>query len=1308
MPQKVSERRIKLDLARQFVNRMIELNENAGKIETSLVLQGLSDEEVEAVLNTALKAGGPAGWIDSSEKAELVNFRNDGVLDILFVDDNLASELGNLLMQEAEGTDPIDWVAKAETRLDEPPEISVVEDRVSSPVNLVGNSGNGQVSLSWDHDILATSYQYQYKRSSVSEWVNWLPSTAGGGIFDSALVTPDVTIAQLVNGESYDFRVRSINSNKILDENKISNASGLISVSPVLGEVRVTAPSNLEAEAGDRQVILTWNFAPDATSYQYRYKQNNIFNWGGWQPIIQPNGDSSLSSNSVIIADLSNGIEYDFQVRSIDPTRIESSNELSTPSNIATTTPEEVEEQISAPLHFFGTGKSTAVDLEWNLVFGADSYQYRFKISTVSDWGNWLPLTLDPGLFNTVLVDNEIEVTGLSNGVQYDFQVRSIDLNKSIQINRLSEPSSQISVTPSSTAIEVPTDLHTLPADGSVNFSWAAVLNVEGYTYRYKLTSSTVWTESSSITDTSVNISGLTNGANYEFQVRSQNISPIFGFEVYSDWSPSITDSPEAIEIRISPPLFINAAVGDGQINLSWTRVSGADSYQYRYKITSASDWGDWLPDTLNPGTNNSTLAALRQEVENLTNGVNYSFQVRSIDIHKVTEANRLSENSTTVTAIPILTAPTPPSITSVVEGDGQATLFWSAVVGANQYKYRYRPNLQGDWVESSYIVLLSAIIINLNNGTIYEFQVLSNNTTGDSEWSPSVQARPVQNQVAFPSSLTASAGSEFVRLSWASVPDASSYQYRFKLAITSTWGDWLPLTINIGTNNSALTGTTVDVLNLTNNSEYNFQVRSIDPTRFVAANRISEPSAISNAIPTAAVPSVPTGLNAETGDSFVDLSWNVSSGATQYDYRFKLTSATNYGSAVEVVLTATRISGLNNGSSYDFQVRAGNSSGDSGWTSKVSATPASAVPDVPTNLSATSGVTQVTLTWNTVGGGATYQYRYKRSNVFDWSTPQNDNSPPQVITGLTANVQYDFQVRATNGDQFSAWTDIVQSTPQAALPSTPSGFSVSAISNGASLSWNSVSNAANYTYRYKLSSVFNWTSTDITATSVTISNLTGGSPYDFQVRANNSAGMSGFTATIQVTPTLEIPATPTSLVSSSLVGGVRLQWTISNGAVSYQVRKKRSNIFNWDTQITATITTVDVFTVRTDITSLTPGVEYDFQVRAVNSSGNSDWSSTSSSFTRLGTPTGLNVSYVAGTVTFSWNAVPGAIRYTGNFIVTGGTINAGTSNLITAGTSISRSITLHSNGQIRFRVRAEVDNIIFGGYSAYYTFTNS
>ena len=92
-------------------------------------------------------------------------------------------------------------------------------------------------------------------------------------------------------------------------------------------------------------------------------------------------------------------------------------------------------------------------------------------------------------------------------------------------------------------------------------------------------------------------------------------------------------------------------------------------------------------------------------------------------------------------------------------------------------------------------------------------------------------------------------------------------------------------------------------------------------------------------------VPGAPTSLAATPGDAQVWLSWaapDSDGGASlrRYRHRHKLSSASSWGSWTELTGTTATVTGLTNGSAYDFEVQANNTAGW-GASASASATPA-------------------------------------------------------------------------------------------------------------------------------------------------------------------------------------------------------------------------------------------------------------------------------------------------------------------------------------------------------------------------------
>ena len=184
-------------------------------------------------------------------------------------------------------------------------------------------------------------------------------------------------------------------------------------------------------------------------------------------------------------------------------------------------------------------------------------------------------------------------------------------------------------------------------------------------------------------------------------------------------------------------------------------------------------------------------------------------------------------------------------------------------------------------------------------------------------------------------------------------------------------------------------------------------------------------------------VPGAPSVLSASANS--LTVSWdepaNDGPRITDYDYRYRTSSP--QGNWTEVTSTAIRgpsttVGGLSDNTAYDVQVLATNAEGSSDWSASgmgmtLSSPPPSTTANAPENLQATTGNTQVTLSWDAPNddGGADitgYVYRYKESggdfiaytDIPD-SGPGEANARSYTVTGLMNLQEYVFRVRAVN-----------------------------------------------------------------------------------------------------------------------------------------------------------------------------------------------------------------------------------------------------------------------------------------------------
>lgn len=189
----------------------------------------------------------------------------------------------------------------------------------------------------------------------------------------------------------------------------------------------------------------------------------------------------------------------------------------------------------------------------------------------------------------------------------------------------------------------------------------------------------------------------------------------------------------------------------------------------------------------------------------------------------------------------------------------------------------------------------------------------------------------------AAPTGLTAVAGDQLVNLSWNGSTGATSYAV-YK---STTNGSSYTLV------SSSVTATNFSVTGLTNGTTYYFVVTASN------ASGTSPYSNQASATPQAPTPpNAPTNLAASPGNQSVSLTWNASTGAASYSVYRSLATGTGYALVTSSVTnTNYQDTGLTNGTTYFYVVKAVNSVGVSPYSNEASATPAIPPPPPPSTL---------------------------------------------------------------------------------------------------------------------------------------------------------------------------------------------------------------------------------------------------------------------------------------------------------------------------------------------------------------------
>jgi len=280
-----------------------------------------------------------------------------------------------------------------------------------------------------------------------------------------------------------------------------------------------------------------------------------------------------------------------------------------------------------------------------------------------------------------------------------------------------------------------------------------------------------------------------------------------------------------------------------------------------------------------------------------------------------------------------------------------------------------------------------------------------------------------------------------------------------------------------------------------------------------------------------------------------------------------------------------------------------------------------------PNQISAVSGLrvesasadnNSARISWNSVSGANSYQIEYWSPAQNGWRVDGTTTNTSYTSSGLSAHPSWAFRVRArnTNTNTNGAWTEVTyvkpnqpQSTVQ--VPSAPSGLSATSASsdhNSARISWNAVSGATSYQVQYWSPANSDWrTDTSYSSgTSYTSTGLSANSSWTYRVRAVNSAGSSDWAQVTYTKPaSVAVPSAPTGLSATSAStdnNSARISWNAVSGATSYQVQYWSPSHSDWRND-------GDYYSGTSyTSTGLSANSSWTYRVRAVNSSGSSDW----------------------------------------------------------------------------------------------------
>jgi len=462
------------------------------------------------------------------------------------------------------------------------------------------------------------------------------------------------------------------------------------------------------------------------------------------------------------------------------------------------------------------------------------------------------------------------------------------------------------------------------------------------------------------------------------------------------------------------------------------------------------------------------------------------------------------------------------------------------------------------------------------------------------------------------PTSLNASCGTTDANLTW---NDNSSAESGYKVEKDS-----------VVVNTTSANAESYTVTGLVESQTYEFQVRayhSLGPTFSSYSNADSCTTGVIS-------PNSLTVTTSATSSAQLNLTWNDRSSVEE---GYKIERATGACSGFsQIGTTGANIeaygdSGLLNGTTYCYRVRAYDGAINSSYSSSVSGT--TSMP-APTNLSgAAVSQTQIDLIWTDNSNSET-GFKIERADNSDCTgTPSfsqiatnTTNDTSYSNTGLTSNTSYCYRVRAYTSyadSEYSSTTVVTTSLPSpTSLTATVSATSTTQIN----LSWTDNSdNEDEFRIERKIGVSGTYSQIATVATNTVAYANTGvsdGTIYYYRVRACNALSCSSYSNEDDATTILAAPTNLTCTPVSS--SQINLGWTDNSASeTGFKIERDTSS-----PPSTVIATTAQSATSYND-GNLYENTIYYYRVRAYNANSGvySEYTDICSTTTPIYVPTG-------------------------------------------------------------------------------------
>ena len=351
---------------------------------------------------------------------------------------------------------------------------------------------------------------------------------------------------------------------------------------------------------------------------------------------------------------------------------------------------------------------------------------------------------------------------------------------------------------------------------------------------------------------------------------------------------------------------------------------------------------------------------------------------------------------------------------------------------------------------------------------------------------------------------------------------------------------------------NLTVTGGTLGYTYLWSNSATTKNVSGLVPNNYSVVVTDARQCTASESFVVAESCPIPFQLEAQLiSDASVKLIWNSLSGANSYQVRYRIVGATTWETQI-VSDTFLTLTGLVPETHYEFQVKShcSGSWSDYAGVSDFTTPPAC---DAPINVNTISVASNGTiLAWDAFAEATSYMVRYKKQGTEAWSI-QSTNTNSIELTGLEPLTAYEVIIQSLCGDFDSPFNSIfVFTTLQGCMP--PSSIeAVASGYQGMTISWAAMDGVTLFSVRYRVDGTANWSSLNVSETSVEIQGLESGATYEYQVQSKCGVAWSEFS----VAATVSLPTGCAVLAFQSIEvteQSISVSWDKLDEATKYNV----------------------------------------------------------------------------------------------------------------------------------------------------------